>query len=67
MTMNVAPFPKLDPVGQTLRELDRTISELQFIDPIRLRGDGPIIDGALLALTIIQQRIAALQTQQAAE
>jgi hypothetical protein len=63
--MKVAPLPDLDPVGQSLRDLDRTLTDLQFIDPIRLYGDSQIIEGALLALTIIKQRIEALQQNSA--
>ncbi len=65
--MHVAPRHDIDPVGSLLRDLDRTVTDLQFIDPVRLYGDGDIITGAILALTIIQQRIKALQSAQAAE
>jgi hypothetical protein len=63
------PIPgfEMDPIGSLLRDLDRTCTDLQFIDPVRLYGDGEIIHGAILALTIIQQRIRALQPAEAAE
>lgn len=66
MTMHIRPID-IDPVGSLLRDLDRTVTDLQFIDPVRLYGDATIIDGALLALTIVQQRIKALQAAEAAE
>lgn len=56
-----------DEPGQLLRDLDRVVTDLQFIDPARLYGDGVIIDGALIALKIIQQRIDGVKAQQAAE
>jgi len=41
------PSEDIDPVGQNLRDLDRTVTALQFTDPIRLYGDKSIIDGNL--------------------
>ena len=64
--MHPLPGDDLDPVGNLLRDLDRTVTDLQFINPVRLYGDEALITGALLALTIIQQRIRE-QHAQAAE
>lgn len=63
--MHPHPADDIDPVGSLLRDLDRTVTDLQFTDPVRLYGDATIINGALLALKIIQQRIDALQPQAA--
>lgn len=61
------PADPIDPVGQALRDIDRSATALQFIDPVRLYGDLTVLDGAILALTIIQQRVRALQPRAATE
>lgn len=61
MSMIPRAHEDLDPVGQLLRDLDRVATDLQFTNPIRLYGDKTIIDGAILALTIVRNRISELQ------
>lgn len=62
-----SPGDDIDPVGHLLRDLDRCVTDLQFTNPIRLYGDRAIIMGAMLALSIINQRIEELQPAEAAE
>lgn len=50
-----------DDAGQALRSLDAACTTLQFINPLQLHGDRSIIIGAILALTIIDERLAKLQ------
>lgn len=57
-----------DPVGQVLHDLDRSATALMFTDPILISGDRNIIDRVVDSLTVIKQRIDAMQpTRDAAE
>lgn len=67
--MMISPY-LVDDIGPIFNDLKRSIIDLQMIDPARLAGDGMVIDGAILALGIVRERIRNLQTQhklQAAE
>lgn len=55
------PFP-LDHIGPALRELDGAVTALARISetqPLRLHGDVALIDGALIQLQLIRQRVQA--------
>lgn len=61
MRLQPSPGDDIDPVGHLLRDLDRVCTDLQFLNPIRLYGDRSIIMGAMLALSIINERIEQLR------
>lgn len=46
-----------DPASPLLRDLKHSVLGLQKVSPLRLLGDGATIDGAILALTIVRNRI----------
>lgn len=66
----IYPLPgnDLDPIGPLLRDLDRTVTDLQLVVPARLLGDAAMLDAAILGLTLVRRRIDELNAaREAAE
>lgn len=57
----VSPYLVTDPAGHALRMLRNATTELQKLPAERLAGDGLTIDGAILALLIVRERIHEIQ------
>lgn len=57
----VSTYLVTDPAGHALRMLRNATTELQKLPAERLAGDGLTIDGAILALLIVRERIHEIQ------